>query len=275
MSKNQFDIAFMTVVYPAAQAYFLECLKSLAMQSTSAFDIIVFNDGVDEKVLADLVDAAELNERTTIKHASGSPASIRDYATREVKRMGYGKIIFGDSDDYFASNRVTTVASWLKRFDIVVNDVTLTDSKSNVIGDRYFSNRLKHEQTVTAEFLFDKNIAGFTNSALNLDKIDLPSIPPNATAADWYFYSVLLLEGYSAVFVNDTISYYRQHGRNVAGLAEGSQNDRENVKAQHYTALLNHYEGKNVLPMELASLCASNPVNAFVNKSKLNPLWWE
>jgi glycosyltransferase involved in cell wall biosynthesis len=187
---------------------------SLDNQTYKNFDIIVVNDGYEN--LFDIT--AKYKNLSIIElSASGTPAKNRQYGINYCLECGYDMLVFGDSDDYFSHNRIELSLNLLADWDIVVNDLSLFNC-SGVYEDRYISNRVKNNTAVASSFIYDKNIFGLSNTAVRLKQLNEVVFDENLVAVDWKFYKDLLRKGYSAIFTNDTITYYRQHGDNTVGL---------------------------------------------------------
>jgi len=211
-------VAFLTTVFPMKEKYMHDFLNSVANQTYKNFDLIVVNDGFENfHHLRNHYKSLSIIEL----HYSSTPALNRAYGINFILKQGYDIIVFGDSDDYFANNRVALSVERLKSADIIVNDLSLVDEDKNLLERLYISHRVHNNSIIDYDFLKDKNICGLSNTALKTtlfeEKVDFPS---TLVAVDWYLYRSLLAKGYKALFTNETETFYRQYGNNTLGLKQ-------------------------------------------------------
>ena len=209
-------IAFLTTVFPMEENFLYDFLDSLKNQTYQNFDLIVVNDGYKNFDSTKAVYNQMLN--ITELQYSDTPAKNREYGINYCIDNNYDVLIFGDSDDYFESNRVEKSLEFLKKSDIVVNDLNLFNG-NGVYEEKYLSHRLKNLDVVDFEFLKDKNIFGMTNTAIKLENISKVTFDDKIVAVDWYFFKTLLGQGLKAIFTNETVSFYRQYENNTVGLS--------------------------------------------------------
>jgi glycosyltransferase involved in cell wall biosynthesis len=260
-------VAFFTVVHPHNEKFLLSFLNSLNNQTYKKFDLVVVNDGL-KNFRQFINDFSNLN---FIELNSGySHIKNREIGINYCIKKKYNFLIFGDSDDYFDSNRIETSIKLLKKNDIIINDVS-TFNKNGIIKNKYFSNRLNNYQTINFDFIEDKNIFGLSNTALNLKNLSILEFPNDIIALDWYIFSIFLINGKKAIFTNDTLSYYRQHKKNFVGLKKidiASFKKGLDIKIAHYKAMSKfNINFKTKLEMIYK--------RKFTTKDIKFPLWWE
>ena len=211
MSKK---IAFLTTIFPMKTEYLDDFFNSLVNQTYTLFDIVVVNDGYQDfdkiKNKYSLLNIIELKYSKTI-------AKNREYGINYVIENNYDILIFGDSDDYFSSNRILKSLELLNSNDIVVNDLSLFNEEGIYIK-QYISNRVENNTLVDFEFIKDKNIFGLSNTALNVAILDNVYFEDDLVAVDWFLYKKLLKSKNSAIFTNKIETYYRQYENNTVGL---------------------------------------------------------
>ena len=212
---KQSKVSFLTTVFSSNSQYLTNFFDSLKNQTYKEFDVIVVNDGY--KKFEEIKKKYDENLNIIEIQYSNTPAKNKERGVNFCIDSKYENLIFGDSDDYFADNRIEKSIELLKSNDIVVNDLNLFDSRG-VYEKKYISNRLNNFDVVDIEFIKDKNIFGMSNTALKLKNIPKVVFDSKAVAVDWYFFKDLLSRGLKAIFTNDTVSYYRQHGNNSLGL---------------------------------------------------------
>ena len=162
------SIVFFSVIYPAMEGYLEDFLSSLGRQSNKDFDVFIVNDRFSN------FDRYKSRYRLKIIEQcfDGSPAKVREAGINYLLQNGkYDAIVFGDSDDYFADNRIEKVYELLKDTDIVVNDLNIIDDSNNIMAINYISKRLINGEMISSDFILDKNIFGLTNTAIRMDVI--------------------------------------------------------------------------------------------------------
>ena len=240
-----------------SNAYF----TSLTVQTYEQFDVLVVNDGFD--ISSAKLEYPELN---ILEIRPGvSPISNRVILINEIKRLGYDYVIFADFDDYFSEDRVEVTLSYLKHFDLVVNDLNLvTESQINY---NYLSERFNNRYQFNIKDIYTKNFVGLSNTGVNTKYLPKMLFTPDVIAFDWYLFSKVLLQSPSAIFTNDTSTYYRQYAENIAGFY-ASKTDKSEVKLKHYQEMQKldpHYTG--LIIKEQSMLQDSQCIK--------HPLWWE
>ena len=208
-------ISFLTSIFPSNKKYLNNFFESLKNQTYKNFDTVVINDGYKE--FDNIKNLYDQNLNLIDIKYSDTPSKNKEHGINYCIDKKYDVLIFGDSDDYFASNRVEKSIELLKRTDIVVNDLTLFNS-DGLYEKKYISHRLNNLDSVDLEFVKDKNIFGMSNTALNLKNVTKVEFDCKIIAVDWYFFKNLLANGFKAIFTNETESYYRQHKNNTVGL---------------------------------------------------------
>jgi glycosyltransferase involved in cell wall biosynthesis len=262
-------VAFLTTIFPTKDEFLIAFFDSLEEQTYKNFDIIVVNDGYKN---FEMLRQKYSNLQILELPYKNTPAKNREYGINYCINNGYNVLIFGDSDDYFASNRIIKSLELLKSYDIVVNDLSLFD-ENGIYEEKYISNRVNNLSPIDLEFIKDKNIFGLSNTAINLNHTQNIVIPDDSIAVDWYIFSILLLEGKTAIFTNETISYYRQYVQNSVGLKDITEETFKKgiqVKKLHYLHLCNRYSNFSFELIRLSTICYENRMQTIKN-----PLWWE
>lgn len=238
MTKKNKKTAVLGFVFPEIREFIDDYLRSLENQTYKDFDLIIINDGF--KNFNEFSNRYKLD--IEVMPYSGNIAKNREFAIKYIRDKGYKYVIFTDSDDFFAPNRVEKSLELLEDYDIVVNDITTVSLSGDILQEHYMSDRLKNLSMIDFDFLRDKNVFGFTNTSMRLKSLteDL-NFDKDLMAVDWYMFSEFLKRQCSAVFTNETISFYRIYAGNVAGLPVDINNRTiENgidIKLFHYREL--------------------------------------
>jgi hypothetical protein len=268
-----------TYIYPGAKKFFPDFIETLQAQTNQNFDVIVFNDGV---VNADL-ELKKLHSKIQIIDLFGSIANIRYQSLEILKRSKYEYFIFQDIDDCMSENRVEVVLEGLTRYPLVCNDLDLL-KQGEVLKRNVWKKRLGQEFEFDHNFLTEKNIVGFGNTAIkkellnfNIKKSSLP------IAVDWFiFYQLIFFYCQPVLFTGNCTTKYRQHEDNLIGLMNKVSLSRITlvlkVKFKHYLALKEFgvYLKNEIRRLEyLKNTIQLNKNNVLPLESKKVLFWWE
>lgn len=279
----KFKTCFTTVIFNQNIPYFDDFLKSLSNQSYSNFTLLLFNDGVInlEKYLKDYnghYKIVPLNNKNSI-------AENRSELLKYLNNTNFINCIFGDSDDFFPSNRIEVNLNYLKTHDIVINDLFLVAENKEIISKNYL--QLNNLQSVEFNDIKRKNCLGLGNTAIKIEALPTELIfNTDIAAVDWMLFSRMLAKQKTAIFTNETYIFYRQYTLNSIGL-KGITKERllkgVNIKQRHYKHLNQELgcfskELKEIIELK-EYLSNENNLNDYFNKivflKILNPQWWE
>lgn len=277
--------AFFTVFYPTELSYHQECINSLRNQTIHEFDLFIVNDGVDD---LDSFILKNYPYSYEILSFTGDMFQIREQGIKYLLNIGYENIIFGDSDDYFSSNRVEVTKSLLEKNDLVINEVSLVTKDSKSIKENYFGKRLPDNFLFERNFIDDKNIIGFSNTAIKSFLLKDVSFACSSLALDWFVFTQAMrtLSG-SALFTHECQTYYRQYDGSIADTdlftLEKFQKGL-NVKRGHYKSLaacgIGYYENFYRQTEDLWLNCQDEQFcqkyfSELSHENITNPFWWE
>lgn len=246
MINKKAETVFLTTIFPASKLFLDDFFKSLQEQTTTNFDVLVVNDGIDNfasyQTRYSSLNLIELKSNV-------SPAKNRQIGINKALELEYKYLIFGDSDDYFSKNRIQESLKSLKDNDIVVNELTLFNQK--VFNKDFFKNNLKGHISPFKDVI-DSNIFGFSNIALRAEILS-GSVQFNdgLIAVDWFFISTLFLSGKPKVkFLDNTQTFYRQHTANTVGFSILLTKERlklgVKVKEIHYRLIIKYCNSFNL-----------------------------
>lgn len=270
--KNK--IAFLTVVFPMDFGHLINFFDSLDGQTYKNFDVVVVND---EYVGFQNIIQRYSNLNIIELKFSSTHAKNREFGINYIIRNNYNILVFGDSDDYFKSNRIEVSVDKLLEYDVVVNDLSLFNN--NTFVRRYISNRINNNSEIYIEFIEKKNIFGMSNSAIKLGKLKEIEFNKELVAVDWYFFSTLLIKGYKAVFTNETETFYRQHDENIIGIGNITDEIIEkgvNLKLEQYELLVIKDVRYKKLLIDMKVLKNNMKDKEIIIEKNIEfPLWWE
>lgn len=280
-------VCVLGVAYPGLENFLDAYLASLKHQSSGDFEILLANDGFEE--IQHYLRKHSLEARTRVLEMNGSPASIRRKLTIYAQNTEADYFIFTDCDDVLDENRVEESRSLLERYDIVVNDLCVTDEELKIKFPHYLSNRMDDGEKFEMLDLVDSNFMGLTNTSCSRKVLQTSSAFTNfeVIAFDWLFWSIALFLNHTAVFTNKTSSKYRMYGGNLAGLPQKvgaeSIDFGLRVKQLHYKALLENNISESVFRDKLYQMeemiCSENRTCVYEEITKKEnrhyPFWWE
>lgn len=267
------ETALVTFIYPASVRFLTDLINSINQQIQKPSIMIIFNDGVEnlKKLLI------PLGVNYMVADVKGSPFEIRYYAVEYLRKLDVKNIVFQDSDDTLAQNRILVLSEKLETYELVTNDLSLMDMTGNVYQRNLWGNRLPNNFEFDYKFIGDKNIVGFGNTALRKSALDKSVIEyPDKTvlAADWYlFFQIIYTGKLKCLFTSKTTTLYRQHNENISAITVvATERKKRNkiVKRHHYKALEN-------AGFDTDSLYRGSTVTGQSNKirNSENLFWWE
>ncbi|MBW2063913.1 MAG: hypothetical protein JRJ03_03150 [Deltaproteobacteria bacterium] len=178
-------------------------------------------------------------------------AQKREYGFSQAVERGFKEIILSDVDDLYSGKRIEVLSSRLGRKKFVINDLLVE------AGGR--EHRVLDENRtptyISFESLMRANLAGFGNSAIEPGILhDVFPIPQDIIAVDWWMATVSSILHGDIEFINQPLTRYRQHSRNIIGMGKGTSKERIKtglrVKEAHYRGL----EGNRKLPKAYRSV---------------------
>ena len=243
--KNKKDTLIIGVIFPAIDKYLSNYCNSILIQDTNAFDILILNDKYNKSFPLK-------NKRISILNIENNltPSEIRMLGIKYALNNSYKDVLFSDADDYFSMNRISLSKNRLKDYDFAYNNIKIINEIGvNINNKDYFNLKVKKEYNSYLE-LIDKNIFGFTNTAVKTEKLAELYIPKEIIAVDWWIFSILLLNKCKGGFIKEAITYYRQHNNNFIGISKKINKailqKGIKVKQIHYKSLLRYCEDRKM-----------------------------
>lgn len=298
-NKKKSDNLIVSVLYDHGIRFINDFTNSINRQDTSDYDIIIYDDTKLKKK-----PELKLNkEYNLISHKNiTKKSSIRFYIFKYALKKGYRNLFFFDLDDYQSSNRISESVRYLEKYDIVFNDINITDKKLTVQNKNIISKFLKKNYVINFKRLLKGNFIGFGNMGIKLSKNILLENFPNIVALDWYFVLKALYQNKKFFFIENAKTYYRQHTDNLIGSKKISidmiyniTNQRQSIfinlkkfiiKYSNNRTLINYNNHLKKIDNELAILNVfnknledKNTINKIITKinrlyKKNSYLWW-
>ena len=267
-------VAVVIFIYDSVSLFLTNLVENLNGQSCLDFELVIFNDGVSSP--------HEYFKNLMVTHhivdVSGTPFEIRLYSLKKLRSSKYDYLIFHDSDDLMSINAVATKINYLKKFELVVSDLSTLNGRGELIQNGVWSNRIRNQFEFDYRFIIDKNIVGLGNTAVRQSvlSIDLTKPDFDPIAGDWFvFYSLIKEKSITGVFTSECQTLYRQHNENIAGvqsLSIASLRRSIAVKKDHYKLLEMDDELSRLMEIE-KKVRAGNL--SFSAGSEFQFFWWE
>jgi hypothetical protein len=231
----------LTVLHAGSARYFDAFLAALDAQTDLDFELLILNDAASwpESTAATAQRRmAELPFRWRWVDVAGSIVEIRKRGLSILREQRPADaVIFIDSDDLMAPNRVEICKANLKPKEVLVNELILFGEEQ--VPCALLKHRFVDRQELQLADVTHSNCLGLSNTALLVEDVTrrFQEIPDDTIAFDWAFYTGLLHDGCQARFISGTSTWYRQHADNSASLID--MDDARIlrsvlVKAQHY-----------------------------------------
>lgn len=198
--------------------YIREQINSILYQLSPDDEIIISDDNSSDRTI-DIIKEINDDRITLISNQYTHSAT---YNFENALKNATGDYIFlSDQDDVWMPEKLATMISYLKNYDLVISDCIVVDSDVKVINDSYFALVNSHKG-------FFKNIV--KNSYLGccmafnrhvLQK-SLP-FPRNLVAHDIWIGLISEIYG-NVTFIDTKLIHYRRHGTNLSFASMKSSN---------------------------------------------------
>jgi len=279
------ELVAVGTVYPGIEKYLEDYFNSLRNQTSTAFDILIANDGLSNFEVTSWAGDICCNELGV----NGSVSSNRRSLIQHAIKLGYKKIVFTDCDDTFEGHRIEIVDDLLSSVPVVVNDLDVTDEKGIDCKGKYFSPRFDEAVTIDKDTIRTGNLMGLSNTAARVEVfVDSPALKiGDPIAFDWYLWASVFHRGFQACFTTRTSTKYRVYGNNIAGMPqainESSVGKGIEVKRQHYQLMQEISPDYTALYQEFSELCEKWTDHSWRDEyiirledcKVVNHMWWE
>lgn len=232
-------VIFGSVIYSDAVIYAADFLRSLNNQTDRDFSLLLINDGVSPQIIDHIISKYNNDYEILGNPNHLSPVKLRVKLIEEAYLRKGNYLILGDIDDYFSDDRIEKVKNAFlrnKSIGFVYNDLRLFNGKKCMPEMPVRVNSVKD--------ILEYNFLGLSNTAIKMNDIDVDFIVSlnecSSFVFDWYLFSRLVLNGKKGIYVSKTVTYYRIHEDNYAGIPQimADMIDKELfVKRMHYNVL--------------------------------------
>ncbi len=217
------SIAILTSLYEAGRPYFEDFSAAVvaAAQGHDAMLIAAVDDFRGPKAaLARL--RQDLPVRLVHAPAGASVARVRRTMLEAGRQSDAEVLVFADMDDALLDHALAAHVDALEDADFSYGDMLLVEDRDPSLARSFFEGasiplRLEGRQDWRA--LVPRNFLGFTNTAVRTSCLNdrICTVPAAALAADWWFFSMLLLEDRAGAQAARPVTRYRMHPASTLG----------------------------------------------------------
>ena len=195
-------------------------IESILKQLTLEDEIIISDDGSTDgtlQIVNDFRDCRIKIVKNAQKHGFvGNFENALRYASGNF-------IFFSDQDDVWELNKIERCLYFLQKYDLVVHNALLVDSKGESLNRKYFDTL--HNSN---SFLYNFYKTRFLGCCMAFNRKVLKEclpFPRNIVAHDYWIGMYWLFKYHRSVyFLEETLMCYRRHGGNVSTSSEKSNN---------------------------------------------------
>lgn len=274
------NLALFTTIYPGSEQYFDDFCGSLLLLDYKDFDLVIVNDGVDCRYLESF-----RRFRTTILNGVKSISKNRELGINYIIMEKYDYVFLCDIDDLIEPSRISLCLKYFENTeaDIVVNDLNIIGQNKQLLIKEYFKKSINETTKIDLEFILNKNILGFSNTALKCKKLKLCTLPYDLKIVDWYWFTLLIKQDLQVRFLSKALTLYRQHSNNLIGINNFSEKlfvKMLALKEMHFLYLTKVDDFFEPYFQDAKKQNASNIESIrsalLINRTKFPyPLWWE
>jgi hypothetical protein len=240
-------LAVCTTIYPAGVAFFdaYSCGMAVAAEHYQApLHLVLVCDGLGESDVGEqLRKLRRIAEVHLLPLAKGGPAAARRLMLGTAAALPVSAVVCYDMDDIPDPAGLSRHVGALQSAEVSYGDMHLIDENGRSKGTTFFSGQQIPSRVDDPSVLLCRNFMGFTNTAIKREIIGplAAVIPDGITAVDWWFYTNLLAEGFSAARTDGPVVAYRTHGQSTLG-AGGTMDDKTllrrcQIMREHYALL--------------------------------------
>lgn len=207
------------------EKYIEELMESILNQRFRDFAIFIHDDGSTDRTV-EIIDDYQKKYPTLIKVIKGrSFGNAKSNFLYLLSKVNADYYMFCDQDDVWMPEKVAVMHDvMIKRekenvSQLVFSDMKVVDSELNLIHSSFFRYSGLNTKRVKTNYLVLENIIPgcccMMNSSLRREALKYKNIE-NIRWHDWWIALVASVTG-NIVFVNSSLSYYRQHDNNAVG----------------------------------------------------------
>jgi hypothetical protein len=235
-------IAICAALYESGRP-FLAAFKEAVRAAAAGRDVgfVAAVDGLQDATAA-LADLAGHLDVVTVEVPPGhTPAGVRREMLSAGQASGAEILVFVDMDDLIAPEGVDRHVAALAEADFSYGDMDLIDTAGHPLGRRFFDHAKVPDRVDDVVAVSGRNFLGFSNTAVRTNCIApvALTVPEHIVAADWWFFTMLLLGGKRGRKTAGSVASYRLHDANTLGAGA----PRTVAEAIGQTeAMLRHYQ---------------------------------
>lgn len=241
-------IAICAALYEAGRPFLAPFVE--ALRAATAGRDVVFVAAVDglrdaKEALAEL--AGQLDIIIADVPAGHTLAGVRRAMLAAGQASGADVLVFIDMDDLIAPGALDRHLGALEEADFSYGDMDLIDDAGHGLERRFFDNAGIPDRVDDVITIRDRNFLGFSNTAVRANRLspDALIVPEDVVAADWWFFTMLVLAGLRGKKTAGTVAAYRIHDSNTLGVGAPQTVPAAIIQAE---AMLRHYRAFSAHP---------------------------
>lgn len=237
------EIAICSALYEAGRPFLRAYRAGLraAVYGEDAILVVAIDDLEDPQRVID--GLSTICSVMAVKAREGaSPAEVRRTLVNAGRDSGAEILIFADMDDMLEPDVPGLYRAALSDCDFAYGDLEVMNEVGEPSGRRFFDGANVPWRVDDIEAIAGRNFVGFSNSAVRASRIPEAAlhIPADVTAADWWFFTTMVLAGRTGRRVPGAVTHYRHYPDSSLGaVAPGSPSDLRriaDIACRHYRA---------------------------------------
>ncbi len=248
-----------------AENYIAEAISSVLEQTYQNWELIIVNDGSTDKTRQIINSFVCDDERILVidQKNSGRPAIARNVG---IRCMNGDFVVFLDADDTYEKNKISAQLQQFKTFpklDIIFHDIGIMN-ECGVKAEKSYLESVDYMQKVAAYiqcvkddvFLCNKQFYNFMSTTITSLSMCAVMVRREALFKQkvWFEEDFVigedidlwfrLVKGKEVIFINQILSYYRQHDSSI------TQDDEKSLIGSIYSHTKNLERGRSVFSVE-------------------------
>lgn len=214
------DVLVCTALYEAVRPFlpsYISALRAAAAQTDTGIRALFALDGFSrpEDALQNLGTGIQ---RYYVDASGTSPAGVRKRLVGAALEISSPVLVFTDADDMLEPRAFDLHLEALQRGDFSFGDQRHVDM-DGCLMDRTLFDGMNPGSVAGISMLLDRNFLGFGSTAVWRHRVTARAadIPSAVVAADWWFFSILILDGLIGAQTTEPVVRYRQHPQNLLG----------------------------------------------------------
>ena len=194
------------------QEFIEEQLSSILVQLSPEDEVIISDNGSTDETIAII---ERFNDKRIKLFHYVDIKGIKDNFENALKQANGNLIFLADQDDIWEKEKISTMTTYLKDYDLVVSDCSIIDLHKNIITDSFYELR-QPGRGIFKNIQHNSYMGCCIAFRSSLLKQILP-LPAGVALHDWWIGLIAELFG-TTFFCPEKLVYYRRHETNQSPL---------------------------------------------------------